>query len=52
MPKKFCKQGLYNVYSTTNIFHVFKSRRMGHVKHTGQKRTAYRISVRIPERKG
>jgi len=52
MPKKFCKEELHNVYSRTNIFHVFKPRRMGHVKHTGQKRFAYRISVGIPERKG
>jgi hypothetical protein len=42
------------LYSSPSIIRIIKSRRMrwaGHVARIGEKRNAYRILVRMPERK-
>jgi hypothetical protein len=47
-------EGLYNLYTTTNIVRVIKSRRMRSVElvaHMGGMRNAYKISINKPERK-
>jgi hypothetical protein len=45
---------LYAVYSSPNIIRVIKSRRLrwaGHVARMGERRDAYRVLVRKPERR-
>jgi hypothetical protein len=49
-----CHEELHNLYSSSNIIRMFKSRRMrwsGHVARMG-KRNTYRILVGKPEGKG
>jgi hypothetical protein len=44
--EEFCIEKLHGLYSSPNIIHVVKSRRImctGHVAHTGQRKDAYRV---------
>jgi hypothetical protein len=50
--RKLHNEELHNVYSSSSIIRMIKSRRMrwaGHVTHTGERRNAYRILARKPE---
>jgi hypothetical protein len=52
--RKLHDEELHNLYSLHSIIRTIKSRTMrwaGHVARMGEKRTAYRISVRKPEGK-
>jgi hypothetical protein len=52
--RKLHNEELHNLYSSPSIIRMIKSRRMrwaGHVSRMGEKRNAYRILVRKPERK-
>jgi hypothetical protein len=52
--RKLHNEELHNVYSSSNIIRMIKSRRMrwaGHTARMGAKRNAYRILVGKPERK-
>jgi hypothetical protein len=52
--RKLQNEDLHNLYSSPSIIRVIKSRRMrraGHVARMGEKRNAYTILVRKPERK-
>jgi hypothetical protein len=52
--RKLHNDELHNLYSSTNIVRVIKSRRMrwaGHVARTGEGRGVYRVSVGRPEGK-
>jgi hypothetical protein len=52
--KWYHNEEFHNVYSSSNIIRMMKSRRVrwaGHLTYTGKKRTTYRILVRKPERK-
>jgi hypothetical protein len=49
--RKLHNEKLHNLYSSTSIIRLDKSRGMrlaGHVAHKGEKRNAYRILVRKP----
>jgi hypothetical protein len=50
--RRLHNEELNDLYSSSNVIRVIKSRRMrwaGHVAHMGQKRGAYRILVGRPE---
>jgi hypothetical protein len=50
--RRLHNEELYDLYSSTNIIWVIKSRRMrwvGHVAHMGEMRGAYRVLVGKPE---
>jgi hypothetical protein len=50
--RKLHNEELNNLYSSPSIIRMIKSRRMrraGHVAQMGEKRNAYRISMRKPE---
>ena len=52
--RRLHKEELYDLYSSTNIMRVIKSRRMssaGHVARMGVGRSAHRFLVRRPEGK-
>jgi hypothetical protein len=52
--RKLHNEELHNLYSSSNIIRIMKSRRMrwaGHVARMGEKRTTYKSSVRTPGRK-
>jgi hypothetical protein len=52
--RKLHNEELYNLYSPLSKIRMIKSRRMrwaGHVARMGEKRTAYRNLVRMPEGK-
>jgi hypothetical protein len=52
--KKLHNEKLRDLYSSTNIIRIIKSRRMswvGHVARMGEKRNAYTLLVGKPERK-
>jgi hypothetical protein len=52
--RRLHNEELNDVYSSSNIIRVIKSRRLrweGHVARMGEKRGAYRILVRKPERR-
>jgi hypothetical protein len=52
--RKLHNDKLHNLYSSSNIVRVIKSRRMrwaGHVAHMGEGRDAYRVLVGRPEGK-
>jgi hypothetical protein len=52
--RKLHNEELHNLYSSTSISRVIKSRRMrwaGHAARMGARRNAYRILVRKPEGK-
>jgi len=52
--RKLYNEELYDLYSSPNIFRVFKSRRMkwaGHVAHMGELRGMYRVFMGKPEGK-
>jgi hypothetical protein len=52
--KKLHNEELHNLYSSSSIIRIIKSRRMryaGHVARMGEKRNAYRILVGNPEGK-
>jgi hypothetical protein len=52
--RKFYNDELHNLYSSSNIVRVIKSRRMrwvGHVARMGEGRGVYRVSVGKPEGK-
>jgi hypothetical protein len=52
--RKLHNEKLHNLYSSSNIIRMIKSRRMrwaGHVARRGEKRNAYRILVRKSEGK-
>jgi transcription termination factor 2 len=52
--KKLHNEELRDLYSSSSIIRIIKSRRMrwaGHVARMGEKRTAYRLFVGMPEGK-
>jgi hypothetical protein len=52
--RKLHNEGLHNLYSSTTIIRIIKSRRMrwvGHVARMGEKRNVYRLLVGKPEGK-
>jgi hypothetical protein len=52
--RKLLNEVLHNLYSSSNIIRMIKSRRIrwaGHVARIGEKRNAYKILVRKPEGK-
>jgi hypothetical protein len=52
--RKLHKEELHNVYSSSTIIRIIKSRRirwMGHVARMGEKRNVYRLLVGKPEGK-
>jgi hypothetical protein len=52
--RKLHNEELHNLYSSSNIIKIIKSRRLrwaGHVARMGEMRNAYRMSVGKPERK-
>jgi hypothetical protein len=52
--RKLHNEELHNLYSSSNIIRIIKSRRMrwaGHVARMAEKRNAYRILVGRPEGK-
>jgi hypothetical protein len=52
--RKPCNEELHNLYSSSSIIRMIKSKRIrctGHVARMGAKRNAYRILVAKPERK-
>jgi hypothetical protein len=52
--RKLHDEGLHNLYSSPSIIRIIKSRRLmwaGHVARMGEKRNAYMLLVRKPERK-
>jgi hypothetical protein len=52
--RKLYNEELHNLYSSTSIIRMIKSRRMrwaGHVARMGEKRNVYRLFVRKPEGK-
>jgi hypothetical protein len=52
--RRLHNEDLYDMYSSPNTVQVIRSRRMkwvGHVAHTGERRSVYRVLVGKPERK-